>query len=130
MVLLDITVSLISMLLVANLANTKWCKKSQLMTDTLANCYSIWELSRAFQWIPIWQGLDDFQKSLRRCALDNVASALKGLKAYKLGRSWLNRNMTDKVTNEIEQTKVAILLTLRYLLLTFDQKCFFCGKKW
>ena len=31
----------------------------------------IWEYSaRAIQWIPTWQGLDDFQKSLRHCDFD------------------------------------------------------------
>ena len=27
-------------------------------------------LARALQWIPTWQGLDGFQKSLRRCNFD------------------------------------------------------------
>ena len=44
-------------LLVTNLADTKWCKKTWKMTETLAYGYSSertqWELS---QWIPIWQG--------------------------------------------------------------------------
>ena len=31
----------------------------------------IWECStRAFQWLPTWQGLDGFEKSLYSCALD------------------------------------------------------------
>ena len=38
------------------------------MTETLV---LIWEYSaEAIQWIPTWQGLDGFQKSLRPCALD------------------------------------------------------------
>ena len=40
----------------------------------------IWEYSaRAIQWIPTWQGLDGFQKSLRPCALDKVGLALERL---------------------------------------------------
>ena len=38
----------------------------------------IWECSlRAIQWVPIWQGLDGFQKSLQRT---KVTSALEGLR--------------------------------------------------
>ena len=52
--------------LVANLANTKLCKEyTKKTTDTWV---LIWEYSAiAFQWIPIWQGLDGFQKSLHSC---------------------------------------------------------------
>ena len=40
----------------------------------------IWEyLSRPIQWIPAWQGFNGFQKTLRPCTLDKVASALEGL---------------------------------------------------
>ena len=40
----------------------------------------IWKyIARAFQWIPTWQGLDDFQICLRHCALGEVALALEGL---------------------------------------------------
>ena len=54
------------MLLVANLANTKWCKKAENPSKWVL----IWEVSvRAIQWIPTWQGLDGFQKSLHHCAL-------------------------------------------------------------
>ena len=41
----------------------------------------IWEYSaRANQWIPTWQGLDGYQKSLHPCALRKVALALEGFK--------------------------------------------------
>ena len=58
------------MLHVASLANTKWCKK--LENDfNLGTWILILEYSaRAIQWIPAWQGLDGFQKT--------VASALEG----------------------------------------------------
>ena len=41
----------------------------------------IWEYStRAILWIPTWQGLDGFQRSLRHCALDeSIALASEGL---------------------------------------------------
>ena len=41
----------------------------------------IWEYSaRAFQWIPIWQGLDVFQKSLHLCALDKRSCSIERVK--------------------------------------------------
>ena len=41
------------------------------------NCVLIWENSaRTFQWIPTWQGLDSFQKSLRSCALDKSSLSI------------------------------------------------------
>ena len=58
------------MLLVANLANTKWTRKNDWSPCTWV---LIWEYSaRAIQWIPTltWKGLDGFQKPLGPCALD------------------------------------------------------------
>ena len=44
--------------------------KTWKTTGTLVNGFLIWEYpARAIQWIPIWQGLDGFQKSLRSYAL-------------------------------------------------------------
>ena len=66
------------MLLVAYLANTK-TKKYDSKPGTLV---LIWEYSaRAIQWIPTWQGLDDFQKSLHPILVlwTKVALALEGL---------------------------------------------------
>ena len=70
MTLLGLRYALSLMLLVAKLTNTKWCKKSP------EKWLKPWHMGthlreRAFQWIPTWQGLDDFQKSLHPCALDN-----------------------------------------------------------
>ena len=54
------------MLVVANLADTKWCKKKPEKWLILGTSVLICEYSaRAIQWIPTWQGLDGFQKSLR-----------------------------------------------------------------
>ena len=51
-------------LLVANLAITKWCKKLKYDWNP-GTWVLIWECSvKAIQWIPTWQGLDGFQKSL------------------------------------------------------------------
>ena len=59
-----ITIPLTLLLLVANLAKTRLCKNM----DTWI---LIWEHSaRIMQWIPTWQGLDVFQKSLLHWALD------------------------------------------------------------
>ena len=71
--------SLTPVLLVANFANTKWCKK--LENDwILAHGYSSESTQRElFQWIPTLQGLDDFQNSLHLVLCMKVASALEGL---------------------------------------------------
>ena len=45
----------------------------------------IWEYSgRAFQWVPTWQGLDSFQKSLRLSALDKIILSIARVKHYDL----------------------------------------------
>ena len=69
------------MLLVANLANTKWCKK--LRNDWNHDVWVlIWEYSaRAMQWIQTWQGSDAYQKLLRHCVWAKVVSALEWLKS-------------------------------------------------
>ena len=57
------------LLVVAYLANTKWCKN--LKNDcNHGKCVLIWEYSaRAFQWIPTWQGLEGFQNFLHFASL-------------------------------------------------------------
>ena len=43
----------------------------------------IWEYSvTAFQWIPTWQGLDSFWKSLHACALDKGSLSIGRVKSY------------------------------------------------
>ena len=62
------------MLLVAKLANTKWCKKRKNVwnPDTWV---LIWEYSvGTIQWVPTWQGLDDFRKPM--CSWPLVESSL------------------------------------------------------
>ena len=45
----------------------------------------IWESSaRAILWIPTWQGLDGFQKSLRSCALDERSLSIGRVKEIQL----------------------------------------------
>ena len=58
------------MLLVAILANTKWCKNLETWMKTCHICTHLRVLARAFYRIPTWQGLDGFQKSSWSCALD------------------------------------------------------------
>ena len=54
------------MLPVANSTNTKWCKKAKEIMETWV---FIWEHSaRAFQWIPSWQCLVGYRKSLHPCS--------------------------------------------------------------
>ena len=46
------------------------------MSETLAYGYSSESSTRAFQWIPTWKGLDDFQKSLHPCVLDESSLSI------------------------------------------------------
>ena len=65
------------MLLVANFANTKSCKKAKKMAETLA---LIWEYSvRAIQWIPRWHGLDGFQNFLYVSSMEESQEFIKGV---------------------------------------------------
>ena len=59
------------MLLVADLANTKLCKKTLKNDWNPGTWVLIWEYSaRAILWVPTWQGLDGLQQSLHPCAFD------------------------------------------------------------
>ena len=70
------------LLLVANFVNTKWRKKAEKW-PTPWHMVLIWEyLARAFKWIPTWQGLDGFQKSLRSCASDESSLSIGRVKCY------------------------------------------------
>ena len=65
------------MLLEANLANTKWCKKAENDWNP-DKCVLIWKYSaRAFKWIPTWHGFDGFQKSLHSCASDESSLSIE-----------------------------------------------------
>ena len=67
-------------LLEANLVNKKMMQKSRKITETLAHGYSSESThysASAIKWIPTWQGLVGFQKSLRFWT--KVAWALEGL---------------------------------------------------
>ena len=45
----------------------------------------IWENSaRAIRWIPTWQGLNGFQKSLHPCALDESGLSIRWVKIWGL----------------------------------------------
>ena len=68
------------MLLVANLANTKWSKISENDWNP-GRWVLIWEhSSRAIQWIPTWQGLVGFQRCLRSCAFDESSLSIGRVK--------------------------------------------------
>ena len=62
------------------LANTKWCRNPENGWNP-GIWVLIWEYStRAFQWIPTWQGLDGFQKYLGPCALDECSLSIGRVK--------------------------------------------------
>ena len=85
------------MLQVINLTNTKLCKN--LKNDWNPDKWVlIWKyLARASKWIPTWQGLDDFQKSLRPCALDESSLSIGRVKneMYKNVLKVSNTNAID-----------------------------------
>ena len=60
--------------------NTNWCNEAEEWLNT-AIWVLIWEyLVRAIHWIPTWQGLDDFQKSLRPCHLEESSLSIGRVK--------------------------------------------------
>ena len=66
------------LLLVANLVNTKWCNKPEKWLKP-------WHMGthlrvRAIQWIPTWQGLNAFQKSLHPCPLEESSLSIERVK--------------------------------------------------
>ena len=54
----------------------------------------IWEYSmRAIQWIPTWQGLDDFQKSFSPCPLDESSLSIERvMKVFPLCERLIRRS--------------------------------------
>ena len=58
------------MLVVANFANTKSCKKAKKWLKPWHMGIHLKVRNGAIQRIPTWQGLKHFQKSLQHCALD------------------------------------------------------------
>ena len=92
-----------------NLAYTKWCKKSEkwLRPCHMGTHLRVINSAR----IPTWQGLDDFQKSLRPCTLDesSLSNGLSHLvfrsrhmvwqKNYR--HSWMQEDFLDKTCLEM-----------------------------
>ena len=66
------------------------------MIETLANGYSsVTEYSaNAIQWIPTWQGLDGFQKSLRPSALDECSLSIGRVKPIN---AWSAQKQPDEL---------------------------------
>ena len=86
------------MLVVDNLANSKWCKTPK---KWLKLCSGMWVLdiceysARALQWIPTRKGLDGFQKYLRPYAL-TVSCLGLNFKQKKLNfKSWENNLISN-----------------------------------
>ena len=73
------------MLLVANLAIQIMQKKTRKKEWNPGTWVLIWEYSaRAIQWIPIWQGLDGFQKYLLPCAMDESSLSIGRVNPFVL----------------------------------------------
>ena len=72
------------MLLVANFAKYKMTQKNWKRTKTLAYGYPSESTAWALQFIPTWQGLGVFQKSLHPCALDERSLSIWSVKQVHL----------------------------------------------
>ena len=81
------------MLMVASLTNTNWCKN--LKTNWNPGTWVlVWEFSaRVIQWIPIWQGLDGFQKSLGPCAFDERSLSIRRVTFHFIFRDWTSQGL-------------------------------------
>ena len=79
------------MLLVANLANSKWCQQTSKNDWNHGTRVLIWEHSeKDTQWISTssWQGLHGFQKSLRLCTLGQSTISSLSIGRVKLNSTW------------------------------------------
>ena len=72
------------MLLVDTLANTKFCKNPEKNLKPGQMGTYMWVLSESFSMNTTWQGLDDFQKSLRPCALDEHRHSIGRVKGFPI----------------------------------------------
>ena len=77
-------------LLLVNLTNRKGCQKNLKADWNPGTWVLIWEYSAiAFEWIPTWQGLGGFQKSLHLCTLDESALSIEKVNEYSVTFVWL-----------------------------------------
>ena len=67
------------------------------MQNTLENDWNpgTWVLirensARAIQWVPTWQGLDGFQKSLRPCTLDESSLSIGRVNMHTMNTLYSN----------------------------------------
>ena len=89
------------MLVMANLANAKLCKKTENDCNP-GKWILIWEYSvRAIQWIPTWQGLDVFQKSLHFSALDEGSLSMECVKGGAEDRD-LSKHLIYLLTSTLQ----------------------------
>ena len=59
------------------------------MQKTTQKCLKPWHIGTHL--IGTWQGLEGFQRTLRPCALDKVASALEGLRVPQEIVAFINK---------------------------------------
>ena len=107
------------MLLVANLAIIISDTKKKEMTETQANGYSSesTQRARAIKWIPTWQGLGGFQKSLRSCALDGSSLSIGRVKKRaSTTELWKSFHLSDSGINVWYKSKIFL-----------SKSSFFCG---
>ena len=100
------------MLLLANLPIQNDAK--DLKNDWNADTWVlIWEyFTRAIQWIPAWQGIDGFQKSLRPCALDESSLSIRRVHNIWDNMLVFNRKLgLIAICSVMNQLKMAVLLS-------------------
>ena len=87
----------------------------------------IWECSvRAIQWIPIWQGLDDFQKSLCPCALEKSSLSLWRVKWTPL---LLNKEGWPVAIGHLLWPRtITSIINLSDVLSSHEDECFSTGR--
>ena len=82
----------------------------------------IWEYSaKAIQWIPTWQDLDGFRRSLHPCASDESSPSIvrvNGLRCVAVGASGTWPYLGDWLASE--ESQAASTVALLYLRLHFD----------
>ena len=82
----------------------------------------IWEHSaRAFQWIPTWQGLNGFQKSLHSCALDERSLSIGRVKCFIQPAS--SGSAPLEHTNSVSMASECVILymPIQVLLVTMEK---------
>ena len=114
---------LILMLLVANLDNTKWCKNLKNDWNPGKWVLILEYSSPAIQWIPTWQGLNGFQKSLRSGALDERSLSIERVKCCLKSKFILSltKESAKYSRSDVQQLHAVLIIQLQKQVYKLDQ---------